>query len=47
MTEAASIYPPLQQRPVKNTICLFDVDNTLTPARLVSKLRPLNALLEC
>lgn len=35
-TEAASIYAPLQSRPVKNTICLFDVDGTLTPARLVS-----------
>ena len=35
-TEAASVYPPLQDRPLKNTICLFDVDNTLTPARLVS-----------
>lgn len=31
--EAASVYPPLEARPVKNTICLFDVDNTLTPAR--------------
>lgn len=26
---------PLDQRPLKDTICLFDVDNTLTPARLV------------
>ncbi|KAL2351718.1 eukaryotic phosphomannomutase [Cryomyces antarcticus] len=33
MAEAASIIPPLNQRPVKNTICLFDVDGTLTPAR--------------
>ncbi|GIK06830.1 hypothetical protein Aspvir_002482 [Aspergillus viridinutans] len=32
-TEAASIYPALQDRPIKNTICLFDVDETLTPAR--------------
>ncbi|KAL2049760.1 hypothetical protein ABVK25_009983 [Lepraria finkii] len=31
--EAASVYPPLEARPVKNTICLFDVDGTLTPAR--------------
>lgn len=36
MTEAASIYPPLEARPIKNTICLFDVDGTLTPARRVS-----------
>ena len=34
-TEAASVYPPLEARPVKNTICLFDVDGTLTPARRV------------
>lgn len=27
-------YPALADRPVKNTICLFDVDGTLTPARL-------------
>ncbi|KAB5580021.1 eukaryotic phosphomannomutase [Coniochaeta sp. 2T2.1] len=26
-------YPPLEDRPLKNTICLFDVDGTLTPAR--------------
>jgi hypothetical protein len=32
------IYPDLKDRPVKETICLFDVDGTLTPARLaVSK----------
>jgi hypothetical protein len=29
-------YPPLGDRPVRNTICLFDVDDTLTPARNVS-----------
>ena len=28
-----SVIPPLEARPVKNTICLFDVDGTLTPAR--------------
>lgn len=35
-------YSPLEERPLKNTICLFDVDGTLTPARLVRqpKLRP-------
>ncbi|KAI0890562.1 eukaryotic phosphomannomutase [Annulohypoxylon maeteangense] len=27
-------YPPLEDRPIKNTIALFDVDETLTPARL-------------
>lgn len=27
-------YPPLEERPIKNTVCLFDVDGTLTPARL-------------
>lgn len=31
-------YPPLDQRPLKDTICLFDVDETLTPARKVSLL---------
>ncbi|KAM0450295.1 hypothetical protein ACHAPV_003964 [Trichoderma viride] len=31
---AASAYTPLQDRPLKDTICLFDVDGTLTPARL-------------
>ncbi|KAM7207034.1 Eukaryotic phosphomannomutase [Rhypophila sp. PSN 637] len=29
----ASSYPPLAERELKNTICLFDVDGTLTPAR--------------
>ncbi|GAB1213959.1 Phosphomannomutase 1 [Aspergillus terreus] len=33
--EAASVYPALEDRPVKETICLFDVDGTLTPARRV------------
>jgi phosphomannomutase len=33
MAQAASVYPLLEDRPVKNTICLFDVDGTLTPAR--------------
>ncbi|CAK47318.1 phosphomannomutase [Aspergillus awamori] len=32
-TEAAGVYPALQDRPLKGTICLFDVDKTLTPAR--------------
>ncbi|KAL8781142.1 MAG: hypothetical protein Q9213_006142 [Squamulea squamosa] len=33
MAQAASVYPPLEDRPIKETICLFDVDETLTPAR--------------
>lgn len=33
MTQAGSVYPPLEARPMKNTICLFDVDKTLVPAR--------------
>ncbi|KAF4308856.1 Eukaryotic phosphomannomutase [Botryosphaeria dothidea] len=33
MAQAASVYPPLNQRPIKNTVVLFDVDGTLTPAR--------------
>ncbi|KAF2876093.1 eukaryotic phosphomannomutase [Massariosphaeria phaeospora] len=36
MAVAATIIPPLNERPIKNTIVLFDVDNTLTPARLHS-----------
>jgi len=31
----ANEYPPLDQRPIANTICLFDVDDTLTPARRI------------
>jgi phosphomannomutase len=34
----AEVYPDLKDRPLKETICLFDVDNTLTPAR-----RPVSA----
>lgn len=29
----AEKYPDLKGRPIKETICLFDVDGTLTPAR--------------
>lgn len=29
----AEQYPDLKDRPIKETICLFDVDGTLTPAR--------------
>jgi hypothetical protein len=35
MAAAASVYPPLDQRPVKNTVLLFDVDDTLTKPRQV------------
>lgn len=35
MTEAAAVYPPLNQRPIANTIALFDVDDTLTIPRQV------------
>jgi phosphomannomutase len=35
MAAAASIYPTLDQRPVKNTVVLFDVDDTLTKPRQV------------
>ena len=38
MAEAGSVYPPLEHRPLKGTICLFDVDGTLTPARKVSRI---------
>jgi phosphomannomutase len=34
----AEVYTDLKDRPLKDTICLFDVDNTLTPAR-----RPVSA----
>jgi phosphomannomutase len=37
-------YPPLDQRPLKDTICLFDVDGTLTPARLPVSAEMLNLL---
>jgi hypothetical protein len=40
MTEAAAVIPPLNERPIKNTIVLFDVDGTLTPARLVRPASP-------
>jgi phosphomannomutase len=35
MTEIAATFPPLDKRPIANTICLFDVDGTLTLARRV------------
>ncbi|KAI5844986.1 eukaryotic phosphomannomutase [Morchella snyderi] len=33
MSTTAAPFPPLTERPVARTICLFDVDDTLTPAR--------------
>ena len=48
-----AVIPALDQRTVKNTVCLFDVDGTLTPARenvspemlaLLTKLRSLVAI---
>lgn len=33
MTTGSATYLDLAQRPIKNTICLFDVDGTLSPAR--------------
>ncbi|EXF76904.1 phosphomannomutase [Colletotrichum fioriniae PJ7] len=36
MATSLPSYPPLTERPLKNTICLFDVDGTLTPARLAA-----------
>ena len=37
---AISVVPALADRPVKNTVVLFDVDGTLTPARRVSLSAP-------
>ena len=36
MAVATAVFPPLGERPLKNTLVLFDVDGTLTPARKVS-----------
>ncbi|KAI0136628.1 eukaryotic phosphomannomutase [Xylariales sp. AK1849] len=41
---ATAPFPPLGDRPIKNTICLFDVDNTLSPARLPASPEMLDAL---
>lgn len=35
MAAPVAEYPPLEQRPIANTICLFDVDDTLTIPRRV------------
>ncbi|PNY24519.1 Phosphomannomutase [Tolypocladium capitatum] len=34
MASTTPSFSPLDERPLKDTICLFDVDGTLTPARL-------------
>ncbi len=36
LLKMAASYPPLDKRPIANTICLFDVDGTLTYPRGVS-----------
>lgn len=35
-TVTINTIPPINERPIKNTVVLFDVDGTLSPARLVS-----------
>jgi phosphomannomutase len=40
----AELYPDLKDRPIKETICLFDVDGTLTPARLSASREMLQTL---
>ncbi|KAK3197191.1 hypothetical protein GRF29_1536g981724 [Pseudopithomyces chartarum] len=46
MAAAAAIYPPLQERPIKNTVVLFDVDETLSKARQFAKPEMLQLLSE-
>ena len=40
----AGIYSPLQDRPLKETVCLFDVDGTLSPARQAASMEMLQTL---
>lgn len=40
---AIAVIPTLDKRPIKNTICLFDVDGTLTPARQVCFFPPITS----
>lgn len=42
----AELYPDLKDRPVKETVCLFDVDGTLTPARQPASAEMLKLLSE-
>lgn len=44
LTIMAGIYSPLQDRPIKETICLFDVDGTLSPARQAASMEMLQTL---
>lgn len=37
MAAGAAVYPPLSERPIKDTVVLFDVDETLSKARKVSR----------
>ncbi|KAF2710302.1 phosphomannomutase-like protein [Pleomassaria siparia CBS 279.74] len=46
MAAAAAIYPPLNERPIKNTIVLFDVDETLTISRQLASPAMLQLLSE-
>ncbi|PVI03806.1 eukaryotic phosphomannomutase [Periconia macrospinosa] len=46
MAAASAIYPPLRDRPIKNTVVLFDVDETLTKARKFVKPEMLQLLSE-
>lgn len=40
MTSVHAQFPPLNARLIKDTVCLFDVDGTLTPARRVAPPSP-------
>lgn len=40
----AGQYPDLKDRPVGETICLFDVDGTLSPARRLASREMLDTL---
>ncbi|KAI0160313.1 eukaryotic phosphomannomutase [Xylariaceae sp. FL1272] len=44
MDAAAPTYPPLEARPLENTIVLFDVDGTLSPSRRTASPEILAAL---
>ncbi|KAF1845741.1 phosphomannomutase-like protein [Cucurbitaria berberidis CBS 394.84] len=46
MALAASVYPPLDKRPFKNTVLLFDVDDTLTKPRQLVRPEMLQLLSE-
>ncbi|KAK7184834.1 Phosphomannomutase 1 [Paraphaeosphaeria sporulosa] len=46
MAAAVSAYPPLRDRPIQNTVLLFDVDETLSKARKLAKPEMLHLLSE-